>query len=142
MPLLRALPIPPPPRADLRTRSGIPRPPCFRLRNRRRALSHDCGSSLNSLCGGTDHVEHQLRVRQHWDVTAVGLVRGRADALRAEALELWVDGAVLLGDDVPARLRLPGGAFNLPIEQVDRRRIVSRPHELLLFLGKISCKAF
>jgi hypothetical protein len=41
---------------------------------------------------------------QHDDVAAVGLIGGRAHALGTEALELRLDSAVLLGDDVPARL--------------------------------------
>src|SRR5207249_7639278 len=32
--------------------------------------------------------------------------------------QLGLDGAVVLGHDVPARLRLPGGTFNLLVEQV------------------------
>ena len=58
-----------------------------------------------------------------------------------EALQIGMDRAVVLGHDVPARLRLPGGAPALPAEQVGGRRVVGGPDELLLCLGQVSGEA-
>src|SRR2546426_5971394 len=74
--------------------------------------------SLNGACGGTDHVDHEGGLREHGDVAAVGLMDGGAHPLRDEALQLGMDGAVVLGHDVPARFRPPGGGLHLLVEQV------------------------
>ena len=58
-----------------------------------------------------------------------------------EALQLRIDGAVVLGHDVPARLRPPGGACDLLVEQVRGRHALGRPDELLLLLGQVSREA-
>jgi len=49
-------------------------------------------------------------------------------------------GAVLFGDDVPARLRLPSGSPDLRLEQVGLRDALGRPNDLLLLLGKVSAE--
>ena len=49
--------------------------------------------------------------------------------------------AVFAGHDVPARLRLPRGAFNLLIEEVGSRHHLGRPDELLFLLGQVSREA-
>jgi len=50
-----------------------------------------------------------------------------------------MDGVVLRGQDVPARLRLPRGVLDLLLlEQVGDGRIMGCPDELLFFLGKVS----
>jgi hypothetical protein len=49
---------------------------------------------------------------------ASDLRSGGAHALRHEAFQIGMDGTVILGNDVPARLRPLGGAFNLLVEQV------------------------
>src|SRR6266568_2054872 len=46
--------------------------------------------------------------------------------------------AVVPGHDVPGRLRSPGGAWQLLVEQVRWRRVMDRPDELLLLLGQVS----
>src|SRR6266487_2590444 len=46
--------------------------------------------------------------------------------------------AVVLGHDGPGRLRSPGGARHLLVEQVRCRRVMDRPDELLLLLGQVS----
>jgi len=57
-------------------------------------------------------------------VAAVDLIRGGAHTLRNKAFQIRVDGAVILAHDVPTRLRLPGCAFNLLIEQIGIRHAV------------------
>src|ERR1039457_6346220 len=76
---------------------------------------HGC---LNGAGGGTDHVDHQVRVGEHGHVAAVGRVGGGAHPLGAETFQVGVNGTVVVGHDVPARLRPPGGAVELLIEQV------------------------
>src|SRR5260221_13565097 len=49
-------------------------------------------------------------------------------------------GLVLFGDDVPARLRLPGGSPDLRLEQIGFRHALSRPNELLLLLRKVAAE--
>src|SRR6266550_2479086 len=51
-----------------------------------------------------------------------------------------MDGAVVLGDDVPAWLRFPGSSSDLRIEQVHVRHGLRRPDQLLLLLRKVSAK--
>src|SRR5260370_17765890 len=51
-----------------------------------------------------------------------------------------MDGAVLGGNDGPARLRLPCGAFNLLVEQVRVGGEVSGPDDLLLLLRKVAAE--
>src|SRR3989442_6656670 len=46
--------------------------------------------------------------------------------------------AVVPGQDVQGRLRSPGGAWHLLVEQVRWRRVMDRPDELLLLLGQVS----
>src|SRR6266404_414345 len=94
--------------------------------------------SLNGACGSTDHVDHEGGLREHGDVAAVGLMDGGAHPLRDEALQLGMNGAVVLGHEVPTRLRPPGGAFHLLVEQIDGRHTLGCPDDLLLLLGEIS----
>src|SRR5438445_10790478 len=49
-----------------------------------------------------------------------------------------MDSAVVVGHDVPTRLRLPGGARGIPAEEVGSRRIVGGPNNLLLFFREVS----
>src|SRR6267142_948766 len=51
-----------------------------------------------------------------------------------------MNGVVFFADDVPARLRLPGGSTGLRIEQVGLGDSLRRPNELLLLLRKISAE--
>ena len=50
------------------------------------------------------------------DVAAGGLDGDGSHALRQEALQLRLYGAVLGGHDVPARLRPPSGALDLLVD--------------------------
>jgi len=59
------------------------------------ALRSDRGS-LNRVRGGTNHVDHEAGVREHGDVAAVDLVDRSAHPLRHEALQLGLDGVVVL----------------------------------------------
>ncbi len=52
-----------------------------------------------------------------------------------------MDSAVVVGDDVPTRLRLPGGARGIPAEEVGSWRIVGGPNNLLLFFREVSSEA-
>ena len=74
-------------------------------------------------------------------MAAVRLIGGGPHALRTEPLQLGLDGPVVLTHDVPARLRLPGGAFNLLVEQVRGWHPLGRPDDLLLLLGQVSREA-
>src|SRR6267142_6326386 len=51
-----------------------------------------------------------------------------------------MNGVVFFADDVPARLRLPGGSTGLRVEQVGLGDSLRRPNELLLLLRKISAE--
>src|SRR5947209_16213111 len=51
-----------------------------------------------------------------------------------------MNGAVVLADDIPARLRLPCGSPNFRLEQVGFRDALGRPNELLLLLRKVSAE--
>src|SRR2546429_9064814 len=67
------------------------------------------------------------------------LFRSRcAHALGEEAFQVGMDGAILGGNDGPARLRLPCGAVNLLVEQVCVGREVGGPDDLLLLLRKVA----
>src|SRR5262249_45945667 len=65
----------------------------------------------------------------------------RVHALRQEPLEIGLHGPVVRGDDVPARLGLPGDAGCVPAEQVGRRRVLGRPYALLLRRREITGEA-
>jgi hypothetical protein len=67
----------------------------------------DCGGGL------ADHVNDEVGLGEHDDVAAVRLDGGRPHAFRQKTLEVGMHGAVILGDDVPARFRLPGVAIDL-----------------------------
>src|SRR5262249_61220312 len=70
---------------DLLNLSDLPRALCCRR------------SYLNSVCGCSDHVEHEARIRKHGDVAGVGLIRDGAHPLGHKALQIGVDGAIVLG---------------------------------------------
>src|SRR5438309_6297931 len=99
-----------------------------------------CGF-LNRLCGGTDDVEHAIRLGEHGDVAALKLVGCSAHALGEKALEIGMNRAVFSADDVPARLRSPGGAIHLLGEEVRGGRVVRGPDDLFLLLGEVSREA-
>jgi len=77
-------------------------------------------------------------VREHGDVAAGDLRRGGAHSLGDEAFHVGMDGAVVAGDDVPARLRSPGGSSDYRVEQRGIRNALGRPYELLFLLGQIA----
>jgi hypothetical protein len=58
-------------------------------------------AAIHGIRSGTDHVEHEARLREHGDMAGVDLIGGRAHPLRHEALEVRLDRAVLVGHDVP-----------------------------------------
>src|SRR5260370_2143431 len=110
---------------------------------RRTTISSTCSDAIRNLLsypsrGGADDVEDEAGLGEHGNVAAVGLVGGGAHALRNEAFQLRVDGVVLIGHDVPARLRLPGGVFGLGAEQVRVRHALGRPDQLLFLFGQVS----
>ena len=73
------------------------------------------------VCGGADHVEHEVGLGKHGDVTAFELMGDCFHALRKKTFQLRVHSAVVFADDVPARLRLPCGSPNFRLEQVGFR---------------------
>src|SRR5437867_9751265 len=73
-------------------------------------------------------------------MAAVELIGGCAHALGHGALQIGMHGAVLLADDVPARLRLPSGSPDFRLEQVGLGDALGRPNELLLLLRKVSAE--
>src|SRR6516164_2752475 len=77
---------------------------------------------------------------KHWYVAAIGLEGCCSHTLRDETLQLVLHSPVLSSYDVPTRLDLPRSAFHLLLEQICYRRTLSGPDQLLLFLGKITCK--
>src|SRR5258705_13712593 len=71
-------------------------------------------------------------------MAAVHFSRSGAHALRDKPLQLGMHRAVFRGHDVPARLRLPSGPFNLLVEEVGHRHHLRRPDQLLFLLGQLS----
>src|SRR6476660_5792586 len=49
-------------------------------------------------------------------------------------------GIILFGDDVPARLRLPGSSPDFRLEQIGFRRALGRPNELLVLLREVAAE--
>src|SRR5215470_9952725 len=93
---------------------------------------------LNGLCGRADHVQHDVRFRQHDNVAAIDGRECGTHTLCDKLLQLRVYGLVVRSPDEPARLRLPGGTVKPLVEQVCGWRVMSRPKHLLLLLRKIS----
>ena len=97
-----------------------------------------CRPRLSGFYRFSDHID--FRMRQHRRVAAGDLRRGGAHPLRNEPFHVGVDGAVVLGDDVPAWLRFPGSSSNFRVEQVGSRHALGRPNELFFLLGQIACE--
>src|SRR5690242_13652347 len=95
----------------------------------------------NSLGSGTDHVEHCMRLRKHWHVTACQLNGCSAHALRQETFQLGLNGAVFAGDDVPAWFRPPRGAFGFLRKKVRCWCRMGRPDEPLLLFRQVPREA-
>jgi hypothetical protein len=60
-----------------------------------------CRHSLSGIYRFSDHIDHNLRLRQHHQVAAGGLGSRGAHAFGDEALAVRLDSTVVLGDDVP-----------------------------------------
>src|SRR5512138_3331578 len=74
---------------------------------------------LNRGSGLANDVDDNVRLGKHGDVAAVGLDCGRVYAFRQITLKIRMHRLVILGEDVPARLRLPGNPVEiLLLEQV------------------------
>src|SRR6185295_16513859 len=58
--------------------------------------SHCCGCSSNSLRRLTNHVDHERRLREHRNVTAVDGFRGSFHPLRQEALQVRLNCPVVV----------------------------------------------
>ena len=99
-----------------------------------------CLRPLNRFGRFSDYIDHGLRLRQHHHVAACDLGCRGAHALSEEALTVRLYGAIVLGDDVPARLRLPRGSSRFRREQVWSRHALGRPNQLLVLLGQIACE--
>src|SRR6202167_1691662 len=96
--------------------------------------------TLNGFYRFLDHLDHDLRLRQHHYVAARGLGRGGAHAFGKKALQVRRYGVVVFGDDVPVRLRLPGGSAGFCVKQVGFRNALRGPNEFLLLLRKVSAE--
>src|SRR6266404_8330803 len=92
------------------------------------------------VCGGADYIQHEVGLGKHGNVTTLELMSGGFHALRKKAFQIRMNGAVVLADDIPARLRLPCGSPNFRLEQVGFRDALGRPNELLLLLRKVSAE--
>ena len=101
-----------------------------------------CRHSLSGFYRFSDHIDHDLRLRQHHHVAARDFRRRGAHALSEEALTVRLYGAVVLGDDVPAWLRPPCRSSRFRREQVWSRHALGRPNELLVLLGQVACEGF
>ena len=74
-----------------------------------------CCGFLNAFCSGTDYIDHHFRVGEHDDMAAGASVtlapmRLALTFKSEEAFTVRQYGAVVLGDDVAAWLRLPGSS--------------------------------
>jgi hypothetical protein len=96
--------------------------------------------SLNRSRGGTDYIDHQVGVGEYGNVTAGDLGHFGAHALSNEPFHVGVDGAVVLGDDVPAWLRFPRSSSDFRVEQVGIGHALGCPSKLLFMLGQIACE--
>src|SRR5215470_11270579 len=105
-----------------------------------RDLPLRCLILLNRGRGFSDHIQHEVRLGQHWYVAAIGLEGCCTHALRDETLQLGLDSTVLSSYDVPTGLGSPRSTFRLLFEQICYRCGVSGPDQLLLFLGEITGK--
>src|SRR5215831_16282546 len=92
------------------------------------------------VCGLADHVEYGVRLGKHRHVAAVDLKGGCAHALGEETLQIGMNGLILFGDDVPARLRLPGSSSDFRLEQIGFRRALCRQNQLLFLLRKVAAE--
>jgi hypothetical protein len=80
-------------------------------------------------------------LERHRNVANFHLRHGRSHTLRHPPLKVGMHSVVFRSQNVPARLRLPTNAVRvklLLVEQIEDRRIMSGPHELLVFLGEVS----
>ena len=97
-------------------------------------------SAWLGVCGLADHVEHEVGLGKHRHVAAVALKGGCAHALGEETLQIGMHSLILFGDDVPARLRLPGSSPDFRLEQIGFRGALGCPNELLLLLRKVAAE--
>ena len=74
-------------------------------------------------------------------MAALKLIGCGPHALGCEAFEFGMDGAIVFGNNVPARLRSPGDALNPMVEDVRGRREVRGPDDLLLLFRQVSGEA-
>ena len=100
-------------------------------------------SLLRGDCGGglADYVEHGARLGDHRNVAALHLDGRGAHALRGEAFQVGLDGAILGGYDGPTWLRPPSNAIQLLGEQIEGWREVGRIDDALLFGRQIAGEA-
>jgi hypothetical protein len=78
---------------------------------------------------------------QHRDVATVDSVGACTHPLRQESFQFRLHRPVVVRDDVPTRLRLPGDPRRIPAEEIGSRGIMGRPNNLLFFLREVSRKA-
>jgi len=112
-------------------------PPCVRCCGRCRR-----GLCVEGLRGLTDHIEDEVRMREHGNVAAVHGTDVGAHALGGGPLQVGVHGVVVVGDDVPAWLCPPGGAGSLLVEQVRHWHSARRQDELLLRFREVAAEVW
>src|SRR5467141_497898 len=89
--------------------------------------SRICRGCLSGFCGSTDYIDHPFRLGEHRHVAALKLIGCGTHALGREAFEFGMDGAIVFGNNVPARLRSPRDALNRMAEDVRGRSEVCGP---------------
>jgi hypothetical protein len=87
-----------------------------------------------------DYIKHHVGVRQHGYVARCHFRCGGFHALRDEALQVGMNGLVLIGKDIPARFGLPCRAVELLVEQVGHRHALRCVHKLLVGLRQVSAE--
>jgi uncharacterized repeat protein (TIGR03803 family) len=95
---------------------------------------------LYRLRSAENYFDHAVWLREHRHVTRIKFGRLGFHAFRKKAFKIRVDGVILLSDDVPTRLGLPGNARRIVREDVGSRRALCRPHELLLSRREVAAK--
>ena len=77
-------------------------------------------------------------VGEHGNVAAIDLLGAGVHTFRQDALQLGLDGGVLLSRDVLARLRLPSCTFHLLVKEICGRHAPCRLNDPLVLLVQVS----
>jgi hypothetical protein len=81
---------------------------------------------LDRGSGLANDLDNNFRLGEHGDVAAVGLDRGRVYTFRQKTLQIRMHRLVVPGENVPARLQLPGNPVEiLQFIRVHRSAIIN-----------------